>query len=163
MAYILTGHPHAGPFPHLAGEFVGNYREGEKDCADGDFNPLIHRLGRPRATNNRSVSELEAIGWCGKYLLHNDDAWRAITMTGTVGELDGSVIRLKAAGRHWLVDEPSNPSHGNLLTELSLSPADFQEPQTDSSASQQPVVARPTALKRLAWLIRRLNRQGGSE
>jgi hypothetical protein len=92
MAYILTGHPHAGPFAHKAGEFVGNYRPGEKDGASGCFDPKKHSLGRPRPTQpGETVGALLRKGWKGKYLLEESDPWDQLNAS------DGTVIILKVS------------------------------------------------------------------
>lgn len=93
MAYILTGHMQAGPFPHKKGEFVGNYRAGSQDGASGWYDPTLHRLGRPRPVNaDSTVAAMVDDGWQGKYLLADQDPWRDITPVTSKGILDGWVV-----------------------------------------------------------------------
>jgi hypothetical protein len=129
MAYILTGHVGRGPFPNAAGEFVGNYRAGERDGANGWFDSTRHRLGRPRPiAAEDTVSSLEAQGWRGKYLIATEDPSRDITAVGVHhGTLDGKVVLVHAVGNTWVLTDPSEKPV-SWLDSLKKKPADFLEP-----------------------------------
>lgn len=140
MAYILSGHLQAGPFPHKEGEFVGNYRKDEKDGATGWFDPKRHRLGRPRpAQPGQIVSKLEADGWQGKYLLEDDNAQRGITPFFNNRLLDGRVVLVEQSvadgSPRWVAVNPQDEDIVNKwYTELKRAgrePNNLSEPDAD--------------------------------
>jgi len=99
MAYVLTGHPGAGPFPHLKDEYCGNYHPTRvTDCMGTSyFDPAKHRLGLPKSTKaGETVQELYEQGWRGRYLLQDQDPSLGLTPSTSRGILDGHVIIVRA-------------------------------------------------------------------
>ncbi len=128
MAYVLTGHPGAGPFPHLKDEYCGNYHP--TLVTDSIGTQYFDRLGLPKSTKaGETVKQLYEQGWRGRYLLQDQDPSLALTPSTSRGILDGQVIIVRATDVGFEAIDTEQGARHPWIKELNKGPEALREPK----------------------------------